>query len=226
MLSISMTDELRNTYPGALIGLLELSQVTVLHSSPQLDEQKRETEERLRKRYDGFTRQDFLSIPEISAYNRYYRQFDKTYHVLQQVESIVLKGKNLPAVSPLVDANFMAEVDTLVLTAGHDAAKLREPVIMDVAREGDQIIQMNGSLKTIMVGDMVMRDSQGVSCSILYGQDNLSPISPGTDHVLYVTYAPAGVSAESVSAQLQRIHANVRLFSPTASVEQEQLLFT
>jgi hypothetical protein len=43
--------------------------------------------------------------------------------------------------------------------------------------------------------------------------------------VLYVAYAPAGVSGEAVSAQLQRIQANILLFSPTAIVEQQQLLF-
>jgi len=44
-----------------------------------------------------------------------------------QVESIVSKGKSLPNVTPLVDANFVAEVETLVLTAGHDVAKLQAP---------------------------------------------------------------------------------------------------
>ena len=225
MLSISATTELQNTHPGALIGLLELSNVTVLSVSHQLDEQKRETEKRLRHRYLGFTRQDFLSIPVISAYDQYYRKFNKTYHVLQQVESIALKGKNLPDVSPLVDSNFIAEVDTLVLTAGHDVAKLRGVVSMDVGRAGDQLTQMNGTPKAVLANDMLMRDAHGVSCTIIYGQDNLSPITPDTTHVLYVAYAPAGVPPEQVNAQLQRIKENVLLFSTTTVVEQQQLLF-
>jgi DNA/RNA-binding domain of Phe-tRNA-synthetase-like protein len=91
-------------------------------------------EARLRERCKGFTRQDFLSLPVMSDYERYYKRFNKTYHVQLQVESIVLKGKNLPDVSPLVDANFVAEVETLVLTAGHDAAKLRGSISIDVSR--------------------------------------------------------------------------------------------
>ena len=225
MLSISATNELQNTRRGALIGLLELSNVTALPISPQLDEQKRETERRLRHRYMGFTRQDFLSLPVMSTYDRYYRNFNKTYHVLQQVESIALKGKSLPTVSPLVDSNFMAEVDTLVLTAGHDVAKLRGVVSMDVGRAGDQLVQMNGTLKPILVDDMLMKDSHGVCCSIIYGQDNLSPITPETTHVLYVAYAPPGIPAEQVSTQLQKIKENVLLFSSTTVVEQQQLLF-
>ena len=194
------------------------------HSSPRLDERKREVEARLRERYKGFTRQDFLSLPVMSAYERYYKRFNKTYHVQLQVESIVLKGKNLPDVSPLVDSNFIAEVETLVLTAGHDVAKLHEPILMDVSREGDHITQMNGTSKAIRAGDMIMRDANGICCSIIYGQDNRSPISSETSRVLYVAYAPAGVPSETVDAQLRSIEENIRLFSPTAIVERHQLL--
>jgi DNA/RNA-binding domain of Phe-tRNA-synthetase-like protein len=224
MLSISATDDWRNTHPGGIIGLLEISGVENTHVSSSLDERKREKEAYLREQYKGFTRQDFFAFPVMSAYERYYKRFDKTYHVLLQVESIVLKGKNLPNVIPLVDANFIAEVETFVLTAGHDVAKLHEPVSIDVSREGDQMIQMNGVSKFIRAGDMIMRDAEGISCSIIYGQDNRSPISAETSHVLYVAYAPAGVPAEIVDSQLQKIEENVRLFSPNFIVEQHRLI--
>jgi DNA/RNA-binding domain of Phe-tRNA-synthetase-like protein len=224
MLLISATDEWKAAHPGAIIGLLELSGVVNTQKSPRLDDRKRETETLLRARYQGFTRQDFLSLPVMSAYERYYKRFEKTYHVQLQVESIVLKGKNLPDVSPLVDSNFTAEVETLVLTAGHDVARLQEPVLMDVSREGDQITQMNGTTRPIRAGDMIMKDASAISCSIIYGQDNRSPISPETTRVLYVAYAPAGVPAEIVDAQLRKIEENIRLFAPTAVVEQHRLL--
>jgi DNA/RNA-binding domain of Phe-tRNA-synthetase-like protein len=224
MLLISVTDEWRTNHPGAVIGLLELSGVENTHTSLQLDERKRETEARLRDRYKGFARQDILSLPVMSAYEQYYKRFNKTYHVQLQVESIVLKGKSLPDVSPLVDSNFIAEVESLVLTSGHDAAKLCEPILIDLSREGDHITQMNGAYKAMRAGDMIMRDVNGVCCSIIYGQDNRSPISSETSRVLYVAYAPVGVPAETVDAQLRRIEENIRLFSPTVIVERHQLL--
>ena len=224
MLSITATDEWQASHPGGIIGLLELSGAGGARSSPELDARKRETEARLRERYQGFARKDFLSLPILAAYDRYYNRFDKTYHVLLQLESIVLKGKSLPTVSPLVDANFTAEVETLVLTAGHDVDRLRAPVIMDVSHEGDAMMLMNGTSKVIRAGDMVMKDTGGICCSILYGQDNTSPISPETSHVLYVAYAPAGVPAEAVEAQLQGVEANIRLFSKAAVLEQRRLL--
>ena len=224
MLSISASEEWRSAHPGAVMGLLELSGVDNKNASPAFEARKRETEARLRERYRGFTRQDFLALPVLSAYEGYYKKFKKTYHVLLQVESIVLKGRDLPNVSPLVDANFTAEVETLVLTAGHDAAKLHGAIRLDVSRERDQLTQMNGETKIIHAGDMIMRDADGISCSIIYGQDNRSPISAQTSHVLYVAYAPVGVSAETVDVQLGKIEENIRSFSPAAVVERRELL--
>ena len=224
MISISATDEWKNSHPGATIGILELSDVVNAASSPKLDDRKRQTEARLRERYQGFSRQDFLSLPVMADYERYYKRFNKTYHVQLQVESIVLKGKNLPDVSPLVDSNFMAEVETFVLTAGHDADKLQEPVLIDVGREGDAMTQMNGTSKAIRAGDMIMKDAGGICCTILYGQDNRSAITPETTHVLYVSYAPAGVPTDIVDLQLHRIEENIRSCSATAVIEQHRLL--
>ena len=224
MVLISETSDWRMAHPGAVIGLLELSGVENADTYPRLNDRKRETEAHLRERYQGFTRQEILSLPVMSAYKQYYKRFKKTYHVLLQVESIALKGKKLPNISPLVDSNFIAELETFVLTAGHDVEKLQEPILIDVSREGDQITQMNGVCKPIRAGDMIMRDAHSVSCSILYGQDNRSPISRETSHVLFVAYAPNGVPAEIVEAQLRKIEDNIRLFSPKTIVEQHQLI--
>jgi DNA/RNA-binding domain of Phe-tRNA-synthetase-like protein len=181
-------------------------------------------EETLRKKYASFTRADFVALPVMRDYVRYYRRFDKTYHVLLQIESVALKGKSLPAVSPLVDANFAAELETLVLTAGHDAHRLQPPVCIDVSVEGDTLVQMNGSTKRLPAGDMVMRDAQGMSCSILYGQDNRSPISARTTAALYVAYAPEGVGESAVRAQLEAIVSLVRTFSPECVVDELAVL--
>jgi DNA/RNA-binding domain of Phe-tRNA-synthetase-like protein len=225
MLSISATQAWRDAFPGAAVGLLELSGVDNTPGSSSLDLQKREAEERLHRRFQGFTRPDFLALPVISAYDRYYNRFDKTYHVLLQVESIVLKGKNLPAVSLLVDANFTAEVETQVLTAGHDVSRLQGQISIDVSAEGDHMTLMSGVSRPIRPGDMIMRDGLGVCCSIIYGQDNRSPISPKTSQALYVAYAPAGVPPDLVETQLGRIEGNIRLFAGSAVLVRRGLLF-
>lgn len=224
MIQVVPTSEWQAAHRDALIGILEVSRLDNSLPSIDLDRRKREVEARLRERFSGYSRADFLSAPVLAEYARYYKAFDKTYHVLLQIESIVLKHKSLPSVSPLVDANFVAEVETLVLTAGHDVAKLCAPVCIDVSRAGDCITQMNGSTRPMRTGDMVMRDAYGVCCSVIYGQDNRSPISTQTTHALYVSYAPPGVSSDIVEAQLQTILEYIRTFARACTVEQRSLI--
>jgi DNA/RNA-binding domain of Phe-tRNA-synthetase-like protein len=224
MLAISATREWASAHAGATIGLLEISGVDNTQPSSTLNEHKRKSETDLREQYKDFKRADFLALPVMSAYDQYYKRFNKTYHVQLQLESLVLKGKSLPSVSPAVDSYFMAEVETLVLTAGHDVAKLNEPLTIDVSYEGDVIAQAAGEPKALRPGDMVMKHRGGISCSIIYGQEPHSLISAGTRHVLYVAYAPTGVPTVSIEDQFERIEANIRLFSAQAKVEQKRLI--
>ena len=224
MLAVTATQAWKSAHAGALIGLLEVSGVVNKSASPELEALKRVTETRLRERFGRSTRADLVALPVMRDYVRYYKRFDKTYHVLQQLESVALKGKSLPSVSPLVDANFAAELETLVLTAGHDVAKLQRPLCIDVSVDSDTLVQMSGSPKRLSAGDMVMRDAQGLSCSILYGQDNRSPLSASTTTALYVAYAPAGVGEEAVRAQLDAVLANIRMFARACTLEQLALL--
>lgn len=219
-LKIDLSKKLLADLPGAHIGLLEVSGVDNTRRPTALDGEKLVIEQHLRQRYAGCTRQDLLSQPVMAAYDRYYNRFDKTSHVLLQVESVAFKGKSLPHVSPLVDAGFAAELDTLMLTAAHDVDLLQPPVYMDVSCVGETFTQMNGALKTLRAGDIVMRDRQGLVCTFIYGQDAISPISPQTTHALYVVYVPEGVGAELIYAHLEMIEHHIRLFAPDCKVEQ------
>lgn len=57
---------------GGLIGLLEFSGVDNLQPSLALDRAKCEVEARLREYYAGLMRADFLKLPVMAAYERYY----------------------------------------------------------------------------------------------------------------------------------------------------------
>jgi DNA/RNA-binding domain of Phe-tRNA-synthetase-like protein len=233
MLTITATPDWQTAYPGAVIGLLEVSGVDNSSPSPTLEEEKRRVEAQLRVRFQGSTRGDFLALPVMAAYHSYYRRFDKTYHVLLQFESLILKGRNLPQVSPLVDANFATEMESLALAAGHDVARLEPPLSIDICRQGETLTQMaarknsgdfGGAIKAQLPGDMAMRDRDGIACTILYGQDDRSPITALTTHALYVVYAPPGVGQKAVTDHLEGLLGRIRLFAPGVRVEQLTLL--
>lgn len=209
----------KDAFPGAHIGLLLISNVENSRRSAALDEHKKAVTSRLRARFAGYGRSELQELDILKAYKNYYKKFNKTYHVQLQLESILLKGKSLPQVNPLVDANFAAEMESMLLTAGHDAELLIQPVRIDVSSGNEEFVQMNGEKKTLKANDMIMVDAEGVVCTVIYGQDARTPISLKTNRALYVTYVPPGIQAETVSQHLEKINANVLLFAPGAQIE-------
>ncbi len=122
-----ITQEWKYNYPDAHAGVLVLRGVTNPANHAELEKQKSDLEERLRGRFAGLDRSALLQLPELRAYDAYYSRFKKTYHIQLQLESIILKGKPIPAVAALVEAMFMAEMEDLLLTAGHDLDSLKLP---------------------------------------------------------------------------------------------------
>ena len=119
-----VTEAWRATYPDAHAGFLVMQGVKNPARHPGLEAEKQALEERLRTQFADQDRHALEAFGPIPAYTAYYKRFDKTYHVLAQLASIVCKGKAIPSVAALVEAMFMAEVKNGLLTAGHDRDRL------------------------------------------------------------------------------------------------------
>ena len=214
-----VTSAWKATYPGALAGVLVLRAVSNPPHHADLERKKVALEEELRAQYSGLGRAAMASHPVLQAYGDYYRQFKKTYHIQLQLESIALKGKTIPSVAALVESMFMAEMQDLLLTAGHDLDQLQSPLILDVANGTEQYTLLRGEEQTLKPGDMMIRDQRGVISSIIYGPDRRTQITPETSNVIFTVYAPPGIDEKTVTDHLEHIRENVFVFAPQAQVE-------
>jgi DNA/RNA-binding domain of Phe-tRNA-synthetase-like protein len=193
------TDAWKAAFPGAVAGALVMRGVQNPQQSAALEARKRRLEERLRA-HDGID-----SEPIFRAYADYYRAHGKTYHLKGQWESVAVKGKAIPTRAALVEAMFMAELENLILTAGHDLAAIALPVRVDVTGDDARY-----------AGDMMMVDGRGIISSVLHGPDRASRITPETRDVLFAVYAPAGIGENAVRDHLEDIRANVAVVAPEA----------
>jgi DNA/RNA-binding domain of Phe-tRNA-synthetase-like protein len=207
------TDAWRKAFPSAVVGALVMRAVRNPELSPSLEAAKRLLEERLREAAGA-------SHPAadrvVRAYVDYYRTRGKSYHVKAQFESVARKGKPIPGRAALVEAMFMAELENLILTAGHDLDAVVPPVHADVTADGDRYVLLSGSEVVLEGGDMMMADGTGIVSSVLRGPDLRTSIKPHTRNVLFAVYAPAGVGEDTVRAHLEDIRANVQLVAPEA----------
>src|SRR5512136_23827 len=203
-------------YPTALAGVLAMRAVSNPDSCLALDSRKEDLERDLRSHFAGQDAAALKTLPQIQAYNAFYKRFGKTYHVQLQLESVALKGKSIPRVAALVEAMFVAELKNLLLTAGHDLEAVRLPVTLDVANGSEIFTMLNGREQLLKAGDMMMADSQSIISSVLYGPDQRTRITPATRRVLFTVYAPAGIGEPLLRQHLRDIESNVRLIAPEA----------
>jgi DNA/RNA-binding domain of Phe-tRNA-synthetase-like protein len=213
---LAASERWKAAYPEAVVGILAMCKVANPDHHPALDGHKAELEHQLRSRFADCERADLRTVPTIRAYDAYYRRFKKTYHLLLQLESVALKDQPISSVGALVEAMFMAELKSLLLTAGHDLAVVQEPIRVDVAEGTERYTRLNGKEQVLKVGDMFIADARGVISSIIYGPDRRTRIRPITQQVLFTTYAPPGIGREKVQQHLQDIQANVLLIAPEA----------
>jgi len=223
MIKISTNWQL--SHPGAALGVLTMRKIKTQGKSTSLDDKRAALESQLRERYRGMRRTDFLQVPEIAAYSTYYKRFKKTYHLLLQLESVTQKNKPIPKGVPLVQAMFMAELNSLLLTAGHDLDQIQGSIKLDSAIGEEVYTQLRGEKVTCKPGDMVMTDRHTVFCSVIYGQDQRTRITQITRSVMYVVYVPNGIPAKVIESHLLDLEENVRLITPEAETAFRHIYF-
>jgi DNA/RNA-binding domain of Phe-tRNA-synthetase-like protein len=211
-------DSWKTTYPGASVGFLAMQELRNPQENKELELRKQALETQLRARYAGQERSTLADLPVIQAYRAYLKPFKKSYHVQQQLESLIYKGKAIPSRAALVEAMFMTELESGLLTAGHDLDSVKLPLRVEASLGGEHYLGLSGQEKVLKAGDMYIADQEGIISSIVYGPDSRTQLNPATQNAVFTVYAPPGIEFEAVSAHLENLRDHLWLFSPQAEV--------
>jgi len=123
----------REVYPGAKFGIMIASGLTAASERSGMDTLKSAEIDRIKTEHKGYERKTVLNSKPICYYAAYYKKFKKTYPVLLQLESILLKNKGIPNAGVPVESMFLAEVNNLLLTAGHDLNHINGILMLNIA---------------------------------------------------------------------------------------------
>jgi len=215
---IQLTEAWRSAYPRAAVGVLAVKNVSNPAEHPQLDARKDQLSAQLCTRYAGYDRTSLRALPTLQVYHQYYKRFKKTYHLQLQLESIALQEKEIPSGAGLVEAMFMAELQSLLLTSGHDLAQVNLPIKIDAAEGVETYIRINRQDQTLKAGDMYIADQEGILSSIIYGPDYRTRIRDTTTEALFTVYAPPGIESSDVAGHLEDTLDTIRIFAPQIEV--------
>ncbi len=221
---VQVSEFWRSSHPGGSVGLLSMDIDQTRKQLAELDQKRVTLENQLREQYQGVERAEVRQLPVMNDYTQYYKQFKKSYHVLLQLDSICNKNRSIPHSDALVQAMFMAEMKSFILTAGHDLDQTNGSIKID-ASHGDEIyIILRGDQVTCKLGDMLMADSQDVICSVIYGQDQRTRITGDTANVLYVMYVPPGIDPLKIENHIIDLEENILLAFPQSQSKLRQII--
>ena len=216
MIRLEVSSAARGAYAGWRIGLLEIEDLFPRGEGAELDAEVALVEKGLASRFGGLGRKELARTEPARLYAEHFARSGKAYPVLLQAEGAATKGRRIAMGDPLVRAMFAAELEGMLLTAGHDLDALKPPLHLELASGSESMPTLGGSEKAPPPGDLVMRDELGIFASVLLGPDSRTSIAPTTSRLLFVIYAPPGLAEESILRQAARLAELAALACPSA----------
>jgi DNA/RNA-binding domain of Phe-tRNA-synthetase-like protein len=210
------TADWRARFPGAIAATMTVRDAVNPVTSAALEAEKRVLERALADRWAAGGREALRADPVLAAYDAYYKRFGQNYHVRMQIESIALKGKGIPSRAALVEAMFMAELESGVLAAVHDLDQVRGEVSVIATTGAETYTRYDGVDEACKPGDMAMRDDQGILTSVIQGPTTLARVTSETTAVLFCLYAPSGTGESAVGRCLDDLERYVAQAAPGA----------
>jgi DNA/RNA-binding domain of Phe-tRNA-synthetase-like protein len=219
-MEVALSPQFQEAFPDGIFGALIVGACPNRPRASALSASKRAVESGLRTRW---AREPIEADPVARAYAAYFKRYGQRYPVTHQART-VLGGRPIEGPSALVDAMFAAEIDTLILTSGHDLDVLSGALLVDVGRAGERYTKINGKDQAIAPGDMVVRDAAGVIASVIHGPDFRTRLRETSQAALFGAWCPAGIGMDVAVRHLAALAALLRLEWPEAAIGSPQIL--
>jgi len=209
---IKILPDVKEIYPNAVFGIMVAQKVNTATDRSRMDILKSTEIDRIKTKHKGYERKTVSCSEPICHYVAYYKKFKKTYPVLLQLESVLLKDKGIPNVGIPVEAMFLAEVSNQILTAGHDLDRIDGNLTVNIAVGTENYQGISGKNQQLTKNDLFLSDESGILSSVLNGPDYRTQITNTTRNTLYFVYGVDGVTKE----QIRQHFENIRYYLLTA----------
>ena len=154
---------------------------------------------------------------------RFFRKFKKTYPVLLQFESIIVKGQPFPVNNPVTEVPYLLELTTCMLSGTHDAEQVKGKLELSSGTGKLPFIGMHGREIHTYPGDVVGRDDEGIILSEIAGADDRTCARDGSSHVFYPVFGTPDMPVKDIESAIEKLRRYISVLSPEAEVESQIL---
>lgn len=199
------------------VGILEVRYPDAAEWDIAAFEQMRDAElEAIRKEGEQYDRETWFRQ---DPFFRYFRKFKKTYPIMMQVESFLLKGRPFPEGRYINAVAFLTELKTRGLMGTHDADRVEGDIVFYTETEKQSFPSIHGGEGHSYPGDTTGCDDGGVIISMIAGADSRTCLSENSSHVLYLAFGTPGMVREVLGEYLDQLEEYVKVLAPAAETE-------
>lgn len=166
---------------------------------------------------EKYTDYDRKAVWGENPYYRFFKRFKKTYPVMLQFESAVLKDRPFPDLNPISEIAFLLEITTFTLSGAHDADSIDGDVQLYIADSKEDFEGMRETLHTYP-NDFCARDSSGIIFSEIAGTDRRTCAKPDSRNVLYPIFATPDTAADDIEKAMTKLAEYIQVLAPEAVI--------
>ncbi len=193
-------------------GLVEVFFPEPEHWDPEAFEALKQAElSSLREEFADYER---AAVFGSNPYNRYFKKYKKTYPVLQQFESWLLKGRPFPSGNPINEIAFLTELKTRTLLGTHDIDAFIGTAELFCPDAKIEYTGLRGEPVHCYPGDVTGRDDGGIILSMIAGADDRTCLHPDSRHISFLFFGVPGVTKEEIAAVQRLLIGYVKTLVP------------
>ncbi len=194
--SFTITDKYRQRFPDLVFGIGTTQSCTYFEKSESFKLFKRELLRKMRRRAN------LAQIEErIDRYDRFFKEWEYPCPLPGHFKRTVEMG--FPIVNLYIDTHLIAEMYHGILMAIQDLERFQGEWKLDLSHEGETFQGVSGSTIRCKEDEIVLRDGEGIVCSLFQGPDFRTRVEPASKNIAVYVFTAPGIQEEQVSNGLQ-----------------------
>jgi DNA/RNA-binding domain of Phe-tRNA-synthetase-like protein len=198
IVSLTISDAYRNRFSNLSFGIGTIQECIFFEKNEGFKLHKRELLRKLKRRVT------LAQIEEgIHLYDEFFQEWGYPCPLPGHLKRTVEMG--FPIVNLYIDAHIVAEMCQGILMAIQDLDHFRGAWTLDLAREGETFQGVSGKAVICKEGEIVLRDEEGIVCSLFQGPDSKTKVDPASKNMVVYVFAAPGIEENPVSDGLQLV---------------------
>jgi len=193
---LTITDRYRRRFPELSFGIGTIQGCAYFEKSEAFKLYKRDFLRKTRRR------QTLAEIGDrINLYDKFFSDWGYPCPLPGHLKRTIEMG--FPIVNLYIDTHIMAEMGHGILMAIQDLERFKEGWRLDLSEEGETYQAVSGKVNPCKEEEIVLRDEEGIVCSLFQGPDFRTKIDPSSRNIAVYVFTAPGVKEEFVSKGLQ-----------------------